>query len=186
MTRGTVNTFARLAPSRKILWYSSSIVSPPAVPTPTTQPVRCPTCSSNSPDCARACWAATIASTLKRSSIGNRRASSMWRGSGAGIAPTTETLKSDGVAWTSLPSPQLPSCRADQNAPTEWPSAETQPVPVTTIGSRSTAASVKTERAAKLNKVRDGFVGVPGLNRIHRYGHVILVFNRHNDLDQIE
>src|SRR5271168_987739 len=186
MTRGTVNTFARLAPSRKILRYNSSIVSPPAVPTPTTQPVRCPECSSGRPDRASACWAATIANTLKRSSIGNRRASSMRRGSGAGMAPTIETFRSEGAAWSSLPRPQRPSCRADQNASTEWPSAETQPAPVTTIGSCSTAASFKTERVAQLNKVRDSLIAVPGLDRIHRYGHVILVFNRHNDLDQIE
>ena len=106
--------------------------------------------------------------------------------SGAGMAPTIETFRSEGAACSSLPRPQRPSCRADQNASTEWPSAETQPAPVTTIGSCSTAASFKTERVTQLNKVRDSLIAVPGLDRIHRYGHVILVFNRHDDLDQIE
>ena len=62
----------------------------------------------------------------------------------AGLAPTIETFRSEDAAWSGLPRPQRPSCRADQNASTEWPSAETQPAPVTTIGSCSTAASFKT------------------------------------------
>ena len=57
------------------------------------------------------------------------------------MAPTIETFKSEGADSSSLPRPQRPSCRADQNASTEWPSAETHPAPVTTIGSCSTAVS---------------------------------------------
>ena len=173
--RGTVNTLARLAPSRKeILQYISSIASPPATPTPTTQPILCPACSSGRSDCASACLAATIASTLKRSNIGNRRASSIRRGSGAGMAPTVETFKSEGAELRrACPRPQRPSCRADQNASTEWPSAETQPAPVTTICSCFTAASFKTEQVAQRNKVCDGLVGVPRLeSRIFGYGRV--------------
>jgi hypothetical protein len=67
------------------------------------------------------------------------------------MAPTIEAFKSEGAGSSSLPRPQRPSCRADQNVSTEWPSAETHPAPVTTIGSCSTAASLKAEGVAKLN-----------------------------------
>src|SRR6185503_12414780 len=102
------------------------------------------------------------------------------------MAPTIETFKSEGADSWNLPRPQRPSCRADQNVSTEWPSAETHAAPVTTIGSCSTVVSLKAERVTQLNKVRDSFVTVPGFDRIHRYGYVVLVFDRHDDLDQVE
>ena len=88
------------------------------------------------------------------------------------MAPTIETFKSEGADLSSLPRPQRPSCRADQNASTEWPSAETHPAPVTTIGSCSTTVSLKAERVTQLEKVRDSLVTVPGFDRIHRYAYV--------------
>ena len=102
------------------------------------------------------------------------------------MAPTIEIFRSEGADSSSLPRPQRPSCGVDQNVSTEWPSAETHPAPVTTIGSRSTAMSLKAERMTQLDKVRDSLVTVPGFDCIHLYGYVILVFNRHYDLDQVE
>ena len=43
----------------------------------------------------------------------------------------------------------------DQNAATEWPSAETHPAPGTSIGSCCTAASFKAKRVPQLDKARN-------------------------------
>ena len=75
--------------------------------------------------------------------------------------------------------PERPSFSADQNASTEWPSAETQPSPVTTTFITAAAhVAAEAEFVPERDQISDGFDRLRGLVGVERDGDVVFVLDR--------
>jgi DNA-binding transcriptional MocR family regulator len=85
-----------------------------------------------------------------------------------GVRAALQSLEAEGLVVRGAPiaarSPS-PSCRAGRP-------------------SRSTRFAPRWSR--RWRDCSFNFVTVPGFDRIHRYGYIVLVFDRHDDLDRIE